>query len=119
MKRQKIKRIQRARRARRARAAIRGGAARPRLSVFRSHRHVWIQLIDDREGRTLASAGDRELSHRKKGGRLDAARALGEAIAKKAKELSIESVVFDRGAYRYHGLVRAVAEGARSGGLVL
>lgn len=89
------------------------------MSVFRSNKHLWIQLIDDAAGRTIASVSDKELSGKKTKGRVAAASLLGAMIAKKAQEKSITSVVFDRGSYRYHGIVREIAEGARKGGLVL
>lgn len=101
---------------RRVRAKIAGTRTRPRMSVFRSNRHLVVQLIDDISGTTLAYGDDRQITG-------DAARparahALGEHIAKKAKELRISHIVFDRGGYAYHGVVKAVAEGARKGGLV-
>lgn len=107
----------------RIRAAIKGTAERPRLVVFRSNRWVWVQLIDDIAGHTLAAETD---FHKKKKGakkndtsveRAQRGIAVGHAIAKRAGELRIDRAVFDRGGYRYHGIVRAVAEGARSGGL--
>lgn len=101
---------------RRVRAKITGTRTRPRISVFRSNRHLVVQLIDDASGRTLAYACDSEI----KNGVVRPARAsaLGEHIAKKAKELEISHAVFDRGGYAYHGMVKAVADGARKGGLV-
>lgn len=105
------------RRHRRVRAKIKGAADRPRLSVFRSHQHLWIQLIDDAAGHTIAAASDRELKAKEKKGRVAAAALLGSLIAQKAQGKKITRAVFDRGAYRYHGIVRAVAEGARKGGL--
>ena len=113
------KNIRKIRRQRRARARIRGIAERPRMSVFRSNKHLWIQLIDDAARHTIAAVSDRELSSKKAEGRVAGAVLLGVMIAKKAQEKNIASVVFDRGSYRYHGIVRAVAEGARKGGLVL
>lgn len=107
------------RRQRRVRAGIRGVAERPRMSVFRSNKHLWIQLIDDAAGHTIAAVSDKELSGKEAKGRVSAASLLGAMIAKKAQEKSITSAIFDRGSYRYHGIVRAVAEGARKGGLVL
>ena len=99
----------RRRRQRRIRAKIAGTARRPRLSIFRSNRYLYAQLIDDAAGKTLASASDL--------GAPAAARALGESLAAKAKAKKIESVVFDRGGYRYAGRIKALAEGARAGGL--
>lgn len=98
---------------------IRGRAGRPRLSVFRSNRHIFAQLIDDESGKTLVSASDitPKKSKKKKAKPKERAEEVGELIAKMAKEKKIERVVFDRGGYTYHGLVREVAEGARRGGL--
>ena len=89
----------------RIRRKISGAASKPRLSVFRSNSDIYAQLIDDNNGVTLASASSK-------------GKMVGAAIATKAKELGIETVVFDRGGYIYHGRVKAVAEGAREGGLV-
>lgn len=101
---------------RRVRAKIAGTKDRPRITVFRSHRHLMVQLIDDVFGRTMAFASDKGMKLPAK--RPARASALGEHIAKKAKELNISRAVFDRGGYAYHGVVKAVAEGARKGGLV-
>jgi large subunit ribosomal protein L18 len=106
----------RLRRRRRVRAKVRGSAARPRLSVFRSNRGVFAQLIDDEQGRTLAAVSWVEPELRKLD-RGEQARKAGELLASRAKGAGIESCVFDRGGYRYHGRVRALAEGAREGGL--
>jgi large subunit ribosomal protein L18 len=95
---------------------MRGTATRPRLTVYRSLKYIQAQLIDDRAGRTLASATDRELT-KAKGTKTDRAKAVGELLATKAQTLKITKVVFDRGGHRYHGRVRALAEGARAGGL--
>ena len=100
----------------RVRAKISGTAERPRLSVFRSNRGLFLQLIDDAAGRTLASALSRELAAKKLVG-LELAQELGKLLAEKAKAKKISQVVFDRGAYKYHGKVKAVADGARAGGL--
>ena len=107
-------------RARRVRARIRGTAERPRLSVFRSHRHISAQLIDDAAGRTVVAASDGgETSVKSKLKLTPTARAsrVGEELAHAAKAKGIGSVSFDRGRYRYHGIVRALAAGARKGGL--
>ena len=107
---------QRQRIRRRIRSKISGTAQRPRLSVFRSNKHIYAQLIDDLAGHTLAAASTRE------GEGLigvDASKAVGQRIAERAKEAGVETAVFDRGGYRYHGNVKAVAEGARDGGLTL
>ena len=106
----------RLRRRRRVRAKVRGSAERPRLSVFRSNRGVQVQLIDDVAGRTLAGVTWTEQDLRGLA-RMDQARRAGELIAARAREAGVETCVFDRGGYRYHGRVRALAEGAREGGL--
>ena len=103
------------RRHRRIRAKVIGTKERPRLSVFRSNQHIYVQLIDDSKGQTLASFDDRKI---KKGKKVEKAKEIGLAIAKKALEKKIKKAVFDRGGYKYHGQVKAVAEGAREGGLV-
>jgi len=105
----------RAQRRRRIRRKIVGTAERPRLSVFRSNVHIYAQLIDDLEGRTLAAADSREVSDYE--GRRDAARKVGELIARRAQDAGIETAVFDRGGNKYHGRVAALADGARTGGL--
>jgi len=104
-----------ARRHGRVRAKVSGNPESPRLSVFRSNRGMFLQLIDDTEGKTLASASSKEL--KKTVTKTDAGKELGKLIAEKAKTKKIETVVFDRGAYKYHGRVKAVADGAREGGL--
>lgn len=111
---------QRNRRRFRVRKRLRGSVERPRLSVTRSHKHMSAQLIDDLSGKTLASAStmDKELSGSLKyGGNTDAASAVGKAIAERAKAAGIDAVCFDRGAYKYHGRVAALAEAAREAGL--
>ena len=107
---------QRLRRRRRVRAQVRGTADRPRLSVFRSNRGMGAQLIDDDAGRTLAAVNWTE-SDVKGLQKAEQAKRVGELIAERAKAAGIENAVFDRGGYRYHGRVRALAEGAREGGL--
>ena len=107
---------QRLRRRRRVRAKVTGTAERPRLSVFRSNRGVFAQLIDDREAKTVAAVSWIEPELRKLGPMAQAKR-VGELIAERAKAAGIETCVFDRGGYRYHGRVKALAEGAREGGL--
>ena len=107
---------QRLRRRRRVRAKVRGTAECPRLSVFRSNRGMGAQLIDDVAGHTLAAVTWTE-SDIKGLQRMDQAKRVGTLIAERAKSAGIETVVFDRGGYRYHGRVRALAEGAREGGL--
>ena len=104
----------------RIRRSLSGSAERPRLAVFRSNRHIYAQLIDDAGGRTLASASTAEggirggLAH---GGNVEAAKAVGRAIAERARENGLEAVVFDRGGFIYRGRVRALAESAREAGL--
>lgn len=106
----------------RVRAKVRGTASRPRLSVFRSLRYVHIQIIDDTTGKVLAAVTDRGIELKKdsadRTGKIARAYAAGFALADMAKNNKVTSVVFDRGGYRYHGRVKAVAEGARDNGLV-
>jgi large subunit ribosomal protein L18 len=106
----------RLRRRRRVRARVRGSSERPRLSVFRSNRGVFAQLIDDDRGHTVASVSwiEPEL---KELARREQAKKAGELLAARAKDAGVETCVFDRGGYRYHGRVQALAEGAREGGL--
>jgi large subunit ribosomal protein L18 len=106
----------RLRRRRRVRAKVRGSAERPRLSVYRSNRGVFAQLIDDDAGRTLASVSWTEPELRELSS-MDQAKRAGQLLAERAKADGIENCVFDRGGYRYHGRVAAVADGAREGGL--
>lgn len=101
---------------RRIRGKISGTAQRPRLSVFRSNKGIYAQLIDDVAGVTLAAASSRNVSLEGKT-KSEVAKAVGTVLAEKAKEANIENVVFDRGGYPYHGRVKALAEGAREGGL--
>lgn len=101
----------------RVRKKISGTAARPRLNVFRSAKHIYAQLIDDVAGVTLASASSLDKGFEGFGGNKEAAKKVGMAIAQKAQEKNICEVVFDRGGYLYHGRVKEVAEGAREGGL--
>ena len=113
-----IKQQKRKRRQNRLRAKIGGVAEKPRLSVFRSLSHIYAQLIDDRSGRTLAAANDLELTD--KAGKMpkaEKAKEVGKLLAEKSVKAGIKKVVFDRGGYKYHGRVRALAEGAREGGL--
>ncbi len=106
----------RLRRRRRVRAKVRGTAARPRLAVYRSNRGMQAQLIDDVAGRTLAAVVWTEPELRSLGS-MDQARRVGELIAARAREAGVETCVFDRGGYQYHGRVKALADGAREGGL--
>jgi large subunit ribosomal protein L18 len=102
----------------RIRKKVRGTAARPRLAVFRSLRHIYVQAVDDDAGRTLAHAStqDRELGVAS-GGNVEAAKQVGKAIAAKLQQAGVQQVVFDRGGSGYHGRVRALAEAAREAGL--
>jgi large subunit ribosomal protein L18 len=106
----------RLRRRRRVRAKVQGTAVRPRIAVFRSNRGIFAQLIDDDAGRTLAAVNWTEDELRSLG-RMEQATRAGALIAERAKAAGIESAVFDRGGYQYHGRVKALAEGAREGGL--
>jgi large subunit ribosomal protein L18 len=112
----KTKPQSRLRRRRRVRAKVRGTAERPRLSVFRSNRGIQAQLIDDVAGHTLAAVNwtEGDLKELKT---MDQAKRAGELLAERAKAAGVENVVFDRGGYRYHGRVKALADGAREGGL--
>ena len=112
----KTKSQSRLRRRRRVRAKVRGTAERPRLSVFRSNRGIQAQVIDDVAGHTLAAVNwtEDDLKSLKS---MDQAKRAGELLAERAKAAGVESVVFDRGGYRYHGRVKALADGARESGL--
>lgn len=113
----KQKRDHAALRAKRTRAHVRGTSARPRLSVKRSLKHIYAQLIDDHSGKTLASASDKTITT--KGKPVEIAKEVGKQLAEKAVTAGVKEAVFDRGAYRYHGRVAAIADGAREGGLTL
>lgn len=103
---------------RRIRKKLAGSPDRPRLAIFRSLNHIYAQVIDDRHGRTLASASStQESAGVPNGGNLAGAKAIGTLIAERAKEKGIKSVVFDRGGYLYHGRVKALADAARAAGL--
>ncbi|PIS12333.1 50S ribosomal protein L18 [candidate division WWE3 bacterium CG09_land_8_20_14_0_10_47_33] len=106
--------VKRARRRRRIRGKIFGTGKRPRLSVFRSGKHIFVQLIDDEKGKTLVAISDLSF---KEGIKSQKAQVAGEKLAEEALKLKIRRVVFDRGGYKYHGRVKAVAQGARKGGL--
>jgi large subunit ribosomal protein L18 len=108
-----LKRRARGRRHARVRSLVTGSADRPRLAVYRSNRHIYAQLIDDRAGQTLASATDLGLTGQKS----EVAKQVGKALAERAKGAGIDRAVFDRGGRLYHGRVQALAEGAREGGL--
>jgi large subunit ribosomal protein L18 len=107
---------QRLRRRRRVRAKVTGTAERPRISVFRSNRGISAQLIDDEAGRTIAAVNWTEPELRKLA-RMEQAKRVGALVAERAREAGIETAVFDRGGYRYHGRVQALADGAREAGL--
>lgn len=110
------KQQKRLRRHKKIRVKIKGTSSLPRFCVFKSIKHICAQLIDDDKGKTLLSASDLEFKKDKRK-KIDTAKEIGKLIAKKSKELKIEKVVFDRGGYRYHGRIKAMAEGAREGGL--
>ena len=108
----------------RIRLNLAGTTERPRLSVFRSSKHIYAQVVDDTTGRTLAAASSRESSlasarDDERAGKLGPAHAVGKAVAERAKAAGVRAVVLDRGGYQYHGRVRSLAEGAREGGLDL
>ena len=114
------RRAARQKRHRRIRLSLSGTQQRPRLSVFRSLQHMYAQVIDDTSGRTLASASTNEPDLREGGAagtKTDRARRIGRALAERAKASGIDAVIFDRGGYQYHGRVKALADGAREGGL--
>ncbi|HHY38801.1 MAG TPA: 50S ribosomal protein L18 [Clostridia bacterium] len=120
MKAKILRNVARKKRHMRIRSKISGTHQRPRLCVYRSLNHVYAQIIDDEKGNTLACAStlDREIRDKiKHGGNCEAARLVGQLLARKAREAGIQQVVFDRGGYIYHGVVKSLAEGAREGGL--
>ena len=110
-------RSQRIKRHKRVRAKISGTPERPRLNVFRSATNIYAQIIDDVNGVTLAAAASNEKDFGMYGGNIEAAKKVGLMVAERAKAKGIDTVVFDRGGYVYHGRVKALAEGAREGGL--
>ena len=101
----------------RIRAKVRGTAERPRLAVFKSLKHVYVQVIDDATGRTIASASSREKDFPSKGSNASTAKEVGKLIASRVREKGIDRVVFDRGGYLYHGNIKALADSARENGL--
>ena len=107
----------RAKRHKRVRRKIKGTAARPRLAVYRSNRYIYAQVIDDIEGRTIASASSQEPDLRSESLSVETASKVGELVASRAKEAGIDSVVFDRAGYKFHGRVKALADAAREQGL--
>lgn len=123
MNKQKSIQKQRKRRRQHVRNKVRGDAERPRLTVFRSNQHISCQVIDDSQGRTLCSASTRDKSLRDSvksgGGNAEAAAVIGKAIAERALEAGVKAVRFDRGSYKFHGRVQALADAAREAGLNL
>jgi len=122
MKHAKLKNVQRWRRKNRVRKKLRGTAERPRLSVNRSNKHLYCQVIDDESGKTLASASTRDKDLRDQignGGNCDAAKLIGSTIAERAKAAGVTTVKLDRGRFKYHGRVAELANAAREGGLEL
>ena len=120
MRQQKTTNKQRWRRTNRVRKKVRGDATRPRLSINRSNKHLYCQLIDDEAGKTIASASTRDQSLASKityGGNVAAAKIVGEAIAERAKAVGVSQIRFDRGSYKFHGRVAELANAAREGGL--
>jgi large subunit ribosomal protein L18 len=107
----------RQRRQRRIRGKVSGSAERPRLAIFRSNKGIFAQLVDDQSGRTIAGASWLGVKKSFKGTKTEQAAEVGKLVAEAAKKAGIESVVFDRGGYLYHGRVKALADGAREGGL--
>lgn len=101
----------------RIRAKTKGTSQKPRLSVYRSNKFIYAQIIDDEKGKTIVGVSEKHLSLKDKKTKLDKSKELGLFIAKKAIEKKVKEVVFDRGSYKYHGRVKQVAEGAREGGL--
>ncbi len=116
MKAQKLLAKRRLARAHRVRRRVRGTALRPRLTVHRTQKHLWLQLIDDEAGRTLCSSSSKTLELAK-GGNVAAAKAVGEDLGKKAVALGVKAACFDRGSYMYHGRVKAVADAVRAAGV--
>ena len=117
---QKLKHRRQLRRRNHVRRKIRGTAERPRLTIFRSSKHIYAQIVDDLSGLTLASASTAGKEMKTKvpyGGNVNAAKAVGQLIAERAKEKGIGQVAFDRGHYRYHGRIKALADAAREAGL--
>lgn len=110
----------RKKRVQRIRVKIFGTAERPRMSVYRSNRHIYVQIIDDVQRKTLValSTGDKGFEPAEEDGKCDQAKKIGQMIAERAKAIGIDKVVFDRGGYLYHGRVKALSDGAREGGLV-
>ena len=112
-----IKQTNLTRRKRRVRQKLHWQSDRPRLSVFRSNKYLYGQIIDDKKGKTLVAVSEKELKGKDKKPKLEKAKLLGEMLAKKAVKVKIKQVVFDKGANLYHGRIKSFAEGARTGGL--
>jgi len=112
-----VKQEKRIRRHKKIRISMHGTKDRPRLFVFRSNQHIYAQLVDDEKAKIMMSASDKDLKSAKGEKKTEAAKAVGMLIAKKAIEGKIEKVIFDRGGFVFHGRIKAVAEGAREGGL--
>lgn len=118
MERIKLRTVRRTRRKAGIRKALMGTAARPRLTVFRSLNHIYAQIIDDLEGKTLVAASTSGKSSKvKSGGNCDAAKTVGKSLAEKAKKAGVTQVIFDRNGFTYHGRIKALADAAREGGL--
>lgn len=112
------KQVIRFKRKKRIRAKVNGTAERPRLAVFRSNAHIYVQLIDDDKGVTIAAASSQEAEHREKlGATIEGAKTIGGLIAKRAQAKNVSQVVFDRSGYIYHGRIKALADAARENGL--
>jgi large subunit ribosomal protein L18 len=110
----------RKRRVNRNRVKVLGTKVKPRLAIFRSNRFIYAQIIDDDQGKTLASASSRNLGEENsKKKKIDNAKMVGELIAKEAKKIGVNKAVFDRRSYKYHGRIKAVADGAREAGLII
>lgn len=112
------KTTRRSRRKQGLRKTINGTPSRPRLTVFRSLQHIYAQVVDDLAGRTIAAASSLDVDAvSRKGGNVGSAKAVGQALAERARKAGVDAVVFDRNGFRFHGRIKAVAEGAREGGL--
>jgi large subunit ribosomal protein L18 len=114
---EKNKKLRQARRARRIRSKIEHQSNAPRLTVFRSNKHIYAQVIDDVKGKTIVSVSEKEVEIEKIN-KTEKAKAVGMKLAEKAKLAKVKNVVFDKGSYKYHGRVKALADGAREGGLI-
>jgi len=115
MKKENTKKEKRLKRHKRERAKISGINNKPRISVFVSNRHIYVQVIDDQKGKTIANISDLNIKEKDK--KLNLSKEMGLALAKELKKLKIEKAVFDRGGFKYHGRVKNIAEGLREGGI--